>query len=266
MMTMMSRMKLLSLLALVTCHRLTRQRRRLHVIFTLASFTIPSFLLQVSPFPLLRAFPLPPILLLFLLFFISIFPPLPPVVFLSISSLFPISPLCLFPFLFYLTIVSSSSSSLLLFFTAASLTIVQVSPLSLLYSGISKIGVVYPSGSLSSQTLHYFSPPFPYFCHHHHHHHHHAIVLASFTVLIYVLRSQQSRDDVTDVSMTTRTDRAPGCSSEDGRVLIGNVQRDVPIVWIGGVPRSGTTLMRDLYACLSVCLSVSVSVSVQSCP
>jgi len=66
--------------------------------------------------------------------------------------------------------------------------------------------------------------------------------------------------------MTTRTDRAPGCSSEDGRVLIGNVQRDVPIVWIGGVPRSGTTLMRDLYACLSVCLSVSLSVSVQSCP
>jgi len=95
MMTMMSRMKLL---ALVTCHRLTRQRRRLHVIFTLASFTIPSFLLQVSPFPLLRAFPLPPILLLFLLFFISIFPPLPPVVFLFISSLFPLSPLCLFPF------------------------------------------------------------------------------------------------------------------------------------------------------------------------
>jgi len=141
-----------------------------------------------------------------------------------------------------------------LFFTAASLTIVQVSPLSLLYSGISKIGVVYPSGSLSSQTLHYFSPPFPYFCHYHHHQH--AIVLAAFTVLIYVLRSQQSRDDATDVSMTTRTDRAPGCSSEDGRVLIGNVQRDVPIVWIGGVPRSGTTLMRDPCVCMYVCLSV----------
>ena len=110
-----------------------------------------------------------------------------------------------------------------------------------------------------SQTLHYCSFPFPYFCHHHHHHHH-AIVLASFTVLIYVLRSQQSRDDVTDVSMTTRTDRAPGCSSEDGRVLIGNVQRDVPIVWIGGVPRSGTTLMRDPCVCMYVCLSVRVSV------
>jgi len=68
--------------------------------------------------------------------------------------------------------------------------------------------------------------------------------LASFTLLIYVLK--QSLDVTDNSSMATSTHPPPaavssGCSD---RPLIQLRTDDVPIIWIGGVPRSGTTLMR----------------------
>jgi len=61
------------------------------------------------------------------------------------------------------------------------------------------------------------------------------ITLASFALLVYVYR--QSPDDVIDSSVPTNA----GSSCTDDLIRFST---DVPIIWIGGVPRSGTTLMR----------------------
>jgi len=65
---------------------------------------------------------------------------------------------------------------------------------------------------------------------------HVVFTLASFTILVYVCKQSL---DVTASSATTES-QSSGCSTHS---LI-QFQTDVPVIWIGGVPRSGTTLMR----------------------
>jgi len=64
------------------------------------------------------------------------------------------------------------------------------------------------------------------------------ITLASFTVLLYVCKQSL---DVTVNSSTTDPHSSISSSSPDKLIQF---RTDVPVVWIGGVPRSGTTLMR----------------------
>jgi len=63
------------------------------------------------------------------------------------------------------------------------------------------------------------------------------ITFVSSAVLIYVCKQSL---DVTDSSATTDTHSAPP-SCPDKPI---HFRTDVPVIWIGGVPRSGTTLMR----------------------
>ena len=58
--------------------------------------------------------------------------------------------------------------------------------------------------------------------------------LSSFTILIYVCKLSL------DVTMTTST-QPPASVCPDKPI---HFRTDIPIIWIGGVPRSGTTLMR----------------------
>jgi len=62
--------------------------------------------------------------------------------------------------------------------------------------------------------------------------------LVSFATLIYVCKQSL---DVTDSSMATDTRSS---SPSSGAEKLIHFRTDVPVVWIGGVPRSGTTLMR----------------------
>jgi len=62
--------------------------------------------------------------------------------------------------------------------------------------------------------------------------------VASFTLVIYVCKQSL---DVTDSSTTTEPHSVPPPSCPDKLI---HFRTDVPIIWIGGVPRSGTTLMR----------------------